>query len=146
MGSIELRHWFSNTTALCLFHCKQRQPDAAKDWNNSAYVGRQRGDTKNEVQLRDRMLILDAFRVGDIIAVGTEKGRSMQDWEQWRPFLKEDVDHLVRHKAWGNFDCRGTLERASGGIPSLPIGSEESLGLEVGAWFAAFLYFDLEGI
>jgi hypothetical protein len=25
----------------------------------------------------------------------------MQNGEEWSPLLKEDVDHLVRHKAWG---------------------------------------------
>ena len=92
------------------------------------------------------MLIIRGFRVGDVTGIGIEKCRSMQDREQGGPFLEKDIDHLVGHEARRHLWCRRDFWKAFGGRASLPVRSEESLGLEVRAWLTAFLDFELEGI
>jgi hypothetical protein len=37
----------------------------------------------------------------------------MQDGEEWGPLLKEDVDHLVRHEAWGCLEGHNALWASS---------------------------------
>jgi hypothetical protein len=37
----------------------------------------------------------------------------MQDWEEWSPLLKEDVDHLVRNKTWGRLERDNALWASS---------------------------------
>jgi hypothetical protein len=65
----------------------------------------------------------------------------MQNWEKWSPLLKEDVDHLVRHKTWGCLegdDALGTSR--SFGTTS----SEEGIRADVCRQPACFLGLLLE--
>lgn len=69
------------------------------------YLGRESCDTENKVQGRNRMRIFYSFWVGCIVLVKLEESRTMQHGKQRSPFLKVDVDHLVRDQSRRRRGC-----------------------------------------
>ena len=59
------------------------------------YFSRQSRNTKDQVQLRNRVLVLHTCWVVHVISISLQNCRSVYDWEQWSPFLEEDVDHMI---------------------------------------------------
>ena len=48
-------------------------------WVKVSYIERLRGNTKDQVELRDRVLIFTSFRVRDIVSIDVEEGRAVED-------------------------------------------------------------------
>lgn len=70
---------------------------------------RERGNIKDQEQLRNTLLVavpLTALRICKILLVEPQKGRAVENGEEGDPFLKEDVDVLVREQARRNFGYR----------------------------------------
>lgn len=63
----------------------------------------------------------------------------MQDWEKRSPFLKVDVDQLIRQKAWRGLGGYDTSVLLWWWIERFRAMVEERFGLNVAAWFSCFL-------
>lgn len=59
------------------------------------YFSRESRNTKNQVQLRNGVLVLYARRIIHVVRVNLQNCRSVYHWEQWSPFLEENVDHVI---------------------------------------------------
>ena len=63
--------------------------------SEKTYFSRQSRNTKDQVQLRNRVLVLYACRIVHVVCVTLQDSRSVYDWEQWSPFLEKYVDHVI---------------------------------------------------
>lgn len=64
------------------------------------YSRGQGSDSKNQIQLRQvARTRLQRFHAIQILFVGFENGRTMDNWIKRSPFLEENVDELIGHKS-----------------------------------------------
>src|SRR5690625_3876627 len=61
--------------------------------------GREAGDAEDEIELRYLVVTPDLFGIRHELFVNAKESRLMEDWEEWRPLLEEDVDTTVREEA-----------------------------------------------
>lgn len=64
------------------------------------YSRGQGSDSENQIQLRQvARTRLQRFHAIQILFVGFENGRTMDNWIKRSPFLEENVDELIGHKS-----------------------------------------------
>lgn len=94
------------------------------------YLARKGSNTENQMELCKRVAVRKCLRIGSVVGVQLKEGRPMEHWKQRRPFLKEDVDHLVRQKTRRHFGRR--ISRNFGQARNGGSRSKEGLCVEVG--------------
>jgi hypothetical protein len=66
-----------------------------------AYVTRLRSNSKHKIQLSESMFVLHGLWTSRVFFIQAQERRSVENRVQRRPFLKEDIDKLIRnHPRW----------------------------------------------
>lgn len=101
---------------------------------------RQRGDRKDQVQLRKLVVVLDLIRVRHKLLVDAKKSRLVEDREKGRPLLEVNIDAAVGEQPWRNPHLRRWLflcERIA------PLDVQKRFWIEIGTRLAILLHLPL---
>ena len=92
------------------------------------------------------MVVLDAVGVRHIFCIGVKECWAVKNRKQRRPFLKEDVDHLVRDHSRRRHGQRRRRHFPFWRKIALLSDCEEQVGLKFTTKPSSFLSFSFEGV